>query len=59
MRTVLLAIALLISSWLASPQPSRAQGNCLDGFPCYNASACPAGCSCIKINGPHQNGVCG
>jgi hypothetical protein len=59
MRILLLAAALLVTSWLASPEPSCAQGNCLEGFSCFNDFACGQGCQCIKINGPGQNGVCG
>jgi hypothetical protein len=56
MRNVLALLALIATAWLASPEPSCAQGSCYS-TPCY-AQTCSGGCRCIQPGGPGTEGFC-
>lgn len=54
-KTILALAALLAATWLASPEPSCAQGMC-NSTPCYGG--CMNGCTCIQPGGPGTRGWC-
>jgi hypothetical protein len=54
----LTAVAVLITS-IAYALPARCE-NCLSGFDCWSNTQCGgSGCSCLRINGLGNPGVCG
>lgn len=55
MRVLLAALFLIGATWLASPEPSCAQGMCNSTI-CYGS--CMNGCTCIQPKGPGTQGWC-
>lgn len=55
MKLAALLLAIASITWAL---PARCDNCPYSGFTCYTDSICGDGCSCIRINGPLNAGVC-